>query len=102
VTAHPQTVLTLYGNLGGHSGVIAYQTGEDFLKVLFRNQPRLYVYDFAEPGPAHVNRMQRLAATGLGLSGYISKHVRNSYSRIESLDHEIVGSLFGKLINQAN
>ncbi len=75
--------MTPYGNLSGDSGVVAYETGDDFIKVQFRHSPKLYVYDSGRPGSSHVNQMQRLAAAGRGLSTYISQHVKKNYSRIE-------------------
>lgn len=75
--------MTPYGNLSGDSGVIAYEGGDDFIKIQFRHSPKLYVYDSTRPGSAHVFQMQRLAAAGRGLSAYISQHVKKNYSRIE-------------------
>jgi hypothetical protein len=73
-----------YGNLSGDSGVVAYESGDGFIKVQFRNDSRLYVYDSVTPGSGHLNQMQALAAAGRGLSTYISQHVKENYSRIEA------------------
>ena len=75
--------MTPYGNLRGDSGVVAYESGDNFIKVQFRQAPEIYVYDSAKPGSAHVYQTQRLAAAGRGLSTYISQDVKKNYSRIE-------------------
>lgn len=72
-----------YNNLSGDSGVLAYDIGDDFIKIQFRHYPKVYVYDSAKPGWSHVQQMQKLAAAGRGLSTYISQHVGKNYSKIE-------------------
>jgi hypothetical protein len=75
--------MTPYSNLSGDSGVVAYEIGDDFIKVQFRHSPKLYVYDSARPGLSHVHQMQKLAVAGKGLATYISQHVNKNYFRIE-------------------
>lgn len=72
-----------YKNLSGNSGVVAYELGEEFIKVRFRHEPQVYVYDNKRPGRDHVRKMKKLAADGQGLSTYISQHVRENYARTE-------------------
>jgi hypothetical protein len=71
-----------YRNLDGESGVTAYESGPDYIKVRFRNGAT-YVYDYVTPGAEHVERMKALAHAGQGLSTYISRHVRKAFARRE-------------------
>jgi len=71
-----------YRNLGGDSGVEAYECGADWIKVRFA-RGRTYVYDQTTPGPLHVQQMIELARAGRGLGTYISRHVRHAYARSE-------------------
>ncbi|NML33618.1 hypothetical protein [Paraburkholderia antibiotica] len=76
-----------YRNLSGDSGVDAYEPGDDFIKVRFR-QGVVYWYTAASVGAAHVDVMKRLAHRGQGLGTYISQHaeVRDGYARKEPDD----------------
>jgi hypothetical protein len=71
-----------YQNLDGDSGVLAYETGADYIKLRFRNGAS-YVYDYVTPGAEHVERMRELARAGRGLSTYVSRHVGGAYARKE-------------------
>jgi hypothetical protein len=64
----------------GHSGVIAYNIGPNFILVQFKSGER-YLYNHVTPGPKHVKAMKQLAARNEGLATYISQHVRNSFAR---------------------
>lgn len=64
-----------YANLSGNSGVLAYETGPDWIDVKFRNGDT-YLYTHDKPGALHVETMKRLAAAGKGLSGYISQNLQ--------------------------
>ncbi len=70
--------MTPYGNLSGNSGVVAYDSGADFIDVQFIGGDS-YRYSDRKPGRAHVAQMKQLAAVGQGLATYISRHVRNGY-----------------------
>jgi hypothetical protein len=71
-----------YHNLSGHSGVVAYELGEDTITVKFAGDDSpCYLYDAHKPGLQAVWEMQRLAKAGKGLSTYISRHVRDNYAR---------------------
>ncbi|MBW8846534.1 MAG: hypothetical protein JF607_16340 [Burkholderiales bacterium] len=69
-----------YGNRSGDSGVVAYELGPRRITVEFVDGS-VYLYDASRPGATAVAEMQRLAAAGLGLSGYISRFVRSRYAR---------------------
>lgn len=74
-----------YGNAQGHSGVALYESGPDFIRVVFGPTPStVYVYDYEVPGREHVEHMKALAESGRGLSTYISRHVRDKFRRKES------------------
>jgi hypothetical protein len=75
--------VTPYSKLSGDSGVVAYDIGDDFIKIQFRHNRKVYVYDSAKPGWSHVQQMQRLATAGRGLSTYISQQVGKNFSKIE-------------------
>lgn len=72
-----------YRDVRGDSGVVAYQPGPDFIKVQFKHGGT-YVYDHASTGKFHVERMKALAASGEGLSAFISKFVKENYARRET------------------
>jgi hypothetical protein len=73
-----------YQNLSGDSGVDAYEIGEDFIKVRFR-QGAVYWYTGEGVGARHLAELKRLALSGRGLGTYISRHaeVREGYARKE-------------------
>jgi hypothetical protein len=62
-----------YGNASGNSGVLAFDAGSDFILVQFRGGD-IYRYSESLVGREHVERMKELAASGKGLSTYISQH----------------------------
>lgn len=70
-----------YGNSSGDSGVVAYQTGPDFILVRFRGGA-VYQYSAAEAGTAHIATMQALAVSGRGLSAYIARHAEELRGRL--------------------
>lgn len=72
--------LKRYLNRTRHSGVTAYAIGLDYILVRFA-KGGTYEYTFASTGRMHVQNMQRLAKAGIGLSTYISRFVRDRYSR---------------------
>ena len=71
-----------YKNLSGNSGVVAYETGPDFIKVQF-SDGGVYVYTVSSTGSHHIAQMKNLAKRGRGLSSFISTTVREAYARKE-------------------
>lgn len=69
-----------YRNLDGASGVTAFETADDSIKVAFINGS-IYEYDYASAGRGNIERMKRLAAEGRGLSTFISQRVHDAYAR---------------------
>ena len=68
-----------YKNLSGNSGVLAYETGKDYIKVKFRDGD-VYLYNYFRPGRDMVKQMKELAEEGRGLSTFISRYVRERYA----------------------
>lgn len=68
-----------YNDLGGNSGVSAFEIGADFIRVEFERDGR-YLYDYATTGAEHVENMKTLARTGQGLGTYITQNVRNAFA----------------------
>ena len=71
--------MTPYKNLGGNSGVKAYEIGQDFIKVQFSSD-WVYGYTYEKPGPQKVEHMKQLAVKGQGLNSFISTTVRDNYA----------------------
>ncbi len=69
-----------YKDLGGDSGVVAFELGEQFIVIEFRDGSR-YRYTAASTGAADIAAMRRLARAGEGLCTFISQHVRGRYER---------------------
>jgi hypothetical protein len=69
-----------YRNLDGQSGVVAYETGEGWIRVRFVGG-ETYEYSDAATGAEHVRNMQMLAQAGEGLATYVSKFVHDDYAR---------------------
>ena len=68
-----------YKNLDGNSGVLAYEAGDDFIKVQFTGGV-VYLYNSKVSGKQHIERMKSLALQGRGLSTYISTIVKDRYA----------------------
>ncbi len=69
-----------YKNLGGKSGVTAYEIAQGAITIQFKNGA-VYLYNNQRPGFADVAEMQRLAAAGLGLNSFINRYVRDRYAQ---------------------
>lgn len=64
-----------YKNLSGQSEVIAYENGDDYIKVQFATGYwKLYTYTNMSAGSSVIEHMQLLAENGQGLKSYISKN----------------------------
>jgi len=67
-----------YKNLGGDSGVSAYEIGVESITVQF-SDGSLYLYTYKSAGRNNIEKMKSLALAGEGLNSYIMKNVKNSY-----------------------
>lgn len=69
-----------YKNLGGNSGVHAYEVGNDFVKIQFRTGA-VYLYTYQSAGSNNIEEMKKLAPTGAGLNSFIMLNVKFKYAR---------------------
>ena len=57
------------------SNIVAYEIGDDFITVQFRDgRYHFYTYTCGSAGSHHIEEMKRLARLGDGLNAYISEH----------------------------
>jgi len=68
-----------YRNLGGNSGVYAYEIGEDYIKVQF-SDGAIYLYTNGVTGTYNIDNMKNLAIKGQGLNSFISTTVKKRYA----------------------
>ncbi len=71
-----------YRNVGGDSGVVAYESGPDFIRVQF-SDGSFYLYTYASAGQENIEHMKQLARNGQGLNSFINTTVRHAYARKE-------------------
>ncbi|HHJ17593.1 MAG TPA: hypothetical protein ENJ80_12925 [Gammaproteobacteria bacterium] len=71
-----------YSDVDRDSGVVAYETGADFIRIKF-SDGTVYLYTYSSAGTHHIERMKALAMRGDGLNAYINEHVRKAYARKE-------------------
>ncbi len=71
-----------YKNLGQDSGVVAFESGIDFIKVQFRDGS-VYLYTYSSAGSDNIEHMKQLARNGEGLNSFINRKVRKAYARKE-------------------
>lgn len=69
-----------YRNLGGNSGVTAFEAGNGYIKVAFGDEA-VYLYTNASAEKENIEKMKQLANAGKGLSTYISRYVRDNYEK---------------------
>lgn len=69
-----------YKNLGGDSGVIAYEVGAGEITVKFSDGWH-YLYSAQSTSQANIHEMQRLAELGRGLNSFIGRVVRKGFVR---------------------
>jgi hypothetical protein len=62
-----------YKDMGGDSGVIAYDYGDNWMRIQFRHGGT-YEYLSSVIGTMHLSEMKRLADSGDGLGTYINTH----------------------------
>lgn len=63
-----------YKNLSGDSGVLAYEIGNDYVIVQFKNgKHSFYKYTYVRTGMVVVEEMKRLAIIGKGLNSLIGR-----------------------------
>ena len=68
-----------YRNIGGDSGVAAYELGSEHIDIRF-SDGSMYRYTNASAGASNIVTMKQLAASGDGLNSFINRRVRKSYA----------------------
>ncbi len=71
-----------YRDIDSDSGVVAYESGDDFIRVQF-SDAAVYLYTNSSAGSHHIQEMIRRAQGGDGLNAYINDHVKKRYQRKE-------------------
>ena len=72
-----------YSDIDRDSGVVAYETGPDYIRVKF-SDGAVYLYTSLSAGSRNIEQMKILAARGEGLNAYINDFVRKLYARKEN------------------
>lgn len=68
-----------YKNLGGDSGVVAYEIESDSISVQFRDGS-VYQYTHQSAGSDNIEQMKEMAICGQGLNSFINRVVRKAYA----------------------
>lgn len=68
-----------YKNLHRNSGVVAFQSGPDYIDIEFRDGKR-YRYTHNVPGQHEVETMKQLAESGEDLATFINQNVRDRFA----------------------
>lgn len=68
-----------YRNVGGDSGVYAYEIGNDSIQVQF-SDGAIYLYNNSSAGGFNIEQMKMLATNGSGLNSFINTTVRKKYA----------------------
>lgn len=71
-----------YKGSDGESGIIAYESGNDYIRVQF-STGTIYRYTYKSAGSYNIERMKVLARSGGGLNTYINTNIRKMYERKE-------------------
>ncbi len=67
-----------YKNLGGNSGVSAYEISDESITVQF-SSGAVYLYTYNSAGSSNIKKMKSLAVAGKGLNSFIMRNVRDGY-----------------------
>lgn len=71
-----------YKNLGGNSGIMAYEIDDQSITVEFQDGS-VYLYTYDSAGAENIERMKKLAIAGEGLNSFINTtpSVRKGYKQ---------------------
>ncbi|MBO5166677.1 MAG: hypothetical protein J6B90_08795 [Lachnospiraceae bacterium] len=64
-----------YKNVGGDSGVEAFEIGVDFIEVKFAKTIKTYKYSYESAGKEAVEHMKKLALRGMCSFGLLEKYI---------------------------
>lgn len=70
-----------YKNLDGNSGIAAYETGSEFIRIKFVGSDETYTYSYKSAGKKAIEIMKSLSEKGIGLSTYISQNVHDKFEK---------------------
>ena len=70
-----------YKNLTRKSGVAAYEIGDDYIDIQYKNG-NIYKYTYDSPGKNEVEALKLFAKEGKGLNSYINKTLLNKYAEM--------------------
>jgi hypothetical protein len=75
-----------YKNLGGNSGVVAFEVTDISINVQFDDGMN-YLYNYQSTGATDIEAMKKLAISGVGLNSFINKHVKARFvsKRLQAL-----------------
>lgn len=73
-------ILEHYKNIGGVSGVTAFEIAPGAITVEFKDGA-VYLYTVQSAGAGNLIEMQRLARAGQGLNSFIGRVVRKGYAK---------------------
>lgn len=68
-----------YFNLGGNSGIKAYELLPDGIRIQFTDGS-IYLYNHKSNGRRAIETMKSLAQKGIGLTTYINQKVRGKFA----------------------
>lgn len=69
-----------YRNSSGTSGVYGFEIGNDYIRVKFTGNSKIYQYSHqGKAGRYHVENMKSLARNGSGLNAYIKNYANKLY-----------------------
>ena len=71
--------MPMYANRGGDSGIVSYETGDDWIRVVFNDKSK-YKYNYESTGQTDIEKMKALADAGEGLNEFIKRHVKERYA----------------------
>lgn len=69
-----------YRHSAADTGILAYDYGEDWIAVRFKNES-VYEYTQASAGRKAITTMKQLADAGEGLTTFINQFVKDRYAR---------------------
>ena len=69
-----------YKNLGGNSGIKAYELLPDGIKIQF-SDGSIYLYNYEFNGERAIKIMKGLARKGIGLTTYINQEIRSNFAQ---------------------
>ncbi len=67
-----------YKNLGGNSGISAYEFNSNSITVQF-STGAIYIYTYDSAGSENIEEMKKLANNGVGLNSFIMRRVRTKF-----------------------